>query len=253
MPNDTPRARSKLKKVAARDKVASGRADKSLSKEVVVAAALTEIDRHGLDNFSLRNLAKSLKVFPTAVTWYVPGRGQILAEVVKLVLSDIMPPRFYDSWQHFLRLMFEGFRDTIRRHPNVAPLIGTQLIANQAIDFDFIERLLAALSHAGFTGQRLVWAYNIVVAGMVGFSTQEFAQLPSEGIKDWREDIKERLRGVPVAKYPTLVKNMSLLRNKAFTLRWQNGTDAPLDASFAAYVDVIIKGLEILAAQDNPT
>jgi TetR/AcrR family transcriptional regulator, tetracycline repressor protein len=251
MPNDMPRSRSKAKRAIVKDKKSSGRADKSLSKKVVVAAALAEIDRHGLDNFSLRNLAKSLKVFPTAVTWYVPGRGQILAEVVKLVLSDIMPPRFYDSWQHFLRLMFEGFRDTIRRHPNVAPLIGTQLVANQAIDFDFIERLLAALSHAGFTGQRLVSAYNIVVAGMVGFSTQEFAQLPSEEIKDWREDIKERLRSLSAAKYPTLAKNMSLLRNKAFTLRWQNGTDVPLDASFAAYVDAIIKGLEFLSQESS--
>jgi TetR/AcrR family transcriptional regulator, tetracycline repressor protein len=32
--------------------------------------------------------------------------------------------------------------------------------------------------------------------------------------------------------------------NKAFVLRWSNGTEVPLDSSFEKFVDVIISGLE---------
>jgi len=216
---------------------------------MIILAALAEIDRAGLESFSLRNLAKALGVFPTAISWYVPGRSQLLAEVARKVLEDITPPGFHDSWQGYLRDFFRRFRQAIRRHPNAAPLIGTQLVANPAVDLDFIERLLAALAHGGLSGARLVAAYNAVIAAAVGFTTQEFAPVPVDGTDAWQQEIRERLQSVPATRYPQLAQNMKLLGNKAFTLRWQNGTESPLDASFEAFVDIVILGLEQFAGR----
>jgi TetR/AcrR family tetracycline transcriptional repressor len=215
-----------------------------LSADAVVKAALKEIDRHGLETFSLRNVAKSLNVYPTAVAWHVAGRSQLLAEVAALAMSDIAPPGFPDSWQSYLRQIFHRFRDMLRRHPNIAPLIGTQLVANRGVELDFSERLLAALAHAGFTELHLVGAYNTLIAAMVGFTTQEFAPIPERDTKTWQKDVRERLRDVSAARYPTLASNMKLLANHAFILRWENGIDAPLDKSFDIFVEVIILGLE---------
>jgi hypothetical protein len=53
---------------------------------------------------------------------------------------------------------------------------------------------------------------------------------------------------VQSSRFPLLADNMKLLGNKAFTLRWQNGTQAPLDASFEVFVDIVISGLERFAA-----
>src|SRR5690349_21340318 len=86
-----------------RKKGARRTADRGLNRATVVAAALDEIDRNGLESFSLRSLAKSLGIFPTAVTWHVTDRSELLAEVVRLVLEDISPPGFHDSWQGYLR------------------------------------------------------------------------------------------------------------------------------------------------------
>jgi AcrR family transcriptional regulator len=228
---------------------AKGAGDRILNRSTVVAAALEEIDRAGLENFSLRNLAKSLGIFPTAVTWHVADRSQLLAEVVRLVLEDISPPGFHDSWQGYLREVFHRFRAALRRHPNCAPLIGAQLVANTAIDFDFIERLLAALAHAGLSGTRLVAAYNSVIAGVVGFTTQEFGPVPTTDAGHWQKEVKDRLEGVPDSKYPVLAQNMALFGNKAFILRWQNGTDAPLDDSFHAFVEIMISGIAQFASK----
>ncbi len=225
----------------------SGRGkERRLSADAVVEAALTEIDRHGQETFSLRNVAKSLNVYPTAVAWHVAGRSQLLAEVAALAMSDIAPPGFPDSWQNYLRQIFHRFRDMLRRHPNIAPLIGTQLVANRGVDLDFSERLLAALAHAGFAEMQLVGAYNTLIAAMVGFTTQEFAPIPEKDTKAWQKDVRDRLRDVSAARYPTLAGNMKLLANHAFILRWENGIDAPLDKSFARFVEVIILGLAAL-------
>ncbi|HEX5461473.1 MAG TPA: TetR/AcrR family transcriptional regulator C-terminal domain-containing protein [Steroidobacteraceae bacterium] len=224
-------------------------AERTLNRVAVVAAALAEIDRTGLEHFSLRNVAKALGVFPTAVSWHVSGRSQLLAEVARVVLEDILPPGFHDSWQAYLREFLHRFRAAIRRHPNVAPLIGTQLVANPAVDFDFVERLLAVLVHAGLSGTRLLAGYNTVIAAAVGFTTQEFAPVPTENTRVWQKQVRERLEGVPEVKYPLLAQNMALLGNRAFTLRWQNGIQAPLDDSFDAFIEIVIAGLEQFAAK----
>ena len=223
--------------------------DRDLSRDTIIAAALLEIDRGGLDNFSLRNLAKALGVFPTAVSWHVSSRSNLLAEVAHKVLENIIPPGFHDSWQAYLRDFMHRFRQAIRLHPNVAPLIGTQLVANPSVDLEFVERLLAALAHGGLSGVRLVAAYNAVMAAVVGFTTQEFAPVPAQGTDAWQNEIRDRLKTVSSMRYPQLAANMKLLGNKAFTLRWQNGTEAPLDASFEAFVDIFILGLEQFAAK----
>ena len=230
-------------------KVAMTRPRKSatlLSKEAIVAAALAMIDREGLESFSIRRLAKALGVFPTAVNWYLASRREILAEVVELVTSDLSPARFYESWQEYLRLVFGKFRNAIRLHPHMAQLIGTHLIANPTVDLEFVERMLSALSHAGFRGGKLVAAYNTAIVAMVGFATQEFGPIPAEGTEIWRDDVRDRLKSVTAQSFPTLAQHMSLLQNKAFIVRWQNGTDAPLDASFEFFTETVIRGLEAM-------
>ena len=225
------------------------RGERSLNRATVVAAALAEIDRSGLENFSLRSLAKSLGIFPTAVAWHVSDRSQLLADVVQLVLEDISPPGFHDSWQGYLTQVFHRFRAALRRHPNCAPLIGAQLVGNAAIDLEFIERLLAALAHAGLSGARLVAAYNTVIAAMVGFTTQEFGPVPATGTSHWQKEIRNRLESASESRFPLLAQNMDLLGNKAFILRWQNGTQAPLDASFEAFVEIVISGIAQFASR----
>ena len=59
------------------------RTERVLNRETVVAAALEEIDRAGLEDFSLRNVAKSLGVYPTAIAWHAASRRQLLADVVE--------------------------------------------------------------------------------------------------------------------------------------------------------------------------
>jgi TetR/AcrR family tetracycline transcriptional repressor len=220
----------------------------ALNRETIVAAALSEIDRNGLEGFSLRGLAKTLKVYPSAIVWHVSGRTSLLADAASLALADILPPGFPDSWQGYLRDFFHRFREALRRHPNVAPLIGAQLVANRAVDFEFVERLLAALAHAGLSGPKLAGAYSAVMAALVGFTTQEFAPLPVEDTTSWQRDIQDRLLKADARKYPTLVKNMKSLGNKTFILRWQNGTEAPMDEAFDILVDIVIAGLERLVS-----
>ncbi|MFM2099252.1 MAG: hypothetical protein RLZZ366_791 [Pseudomonadota bacterium] len=221
----------------------------SLTQEIVVAAALVQIDTEGFEAFSIRALAARLNVYPAALYWYVANRNELLARVVALVLADTVPPRRRRLWQTHLRDIFDRFRKAVQAHPNIAPLIGTQLVSNASVSFDLVEDLLATLVRAGLSGAKLIGAYNTLLAGLVGFSTQEFAPLPTENLRDWQLTVQTRLLSLDSEAFPTLAANLSLLSNHAFILRWQSGAEAPLDDSYEVYVEVIIAGLEALVAR----
>jgi len=226
-------------------------ADKpALTRERVVAAALAEIDERGADAFNLRNLAERLGVYPTAVYWHVPNKTAILAEVVATVFRDVAPRRRGgEDWRDYLRKLFQRYRASMRRHPNVAPLVGAHLVGNLRIDFDFVEGVLGALSEAGLTGTRLVAGYNAVVAALIGFVVQEFSPIPASDAQEWQSAVQQRLLAVDPQAHPVLAANLPLLANRAFVLRWQNGSEAPLDASYRSFVEQVIAGLEHLREQ----
>lgn len=219
-----------------------------LTREAVIMAALEQIDRHGLGRFSIRNLAKALKVNPTVIVWHLGNLNMVLAEVVAAVQRDLVVPMHDgECWQDWLRGLFIRYREAIRAHPNVAPLIGAELVSNARVDLALVERILEALAAAGFEGSALRDAYSTVIAAMTGFTTQEFAPLPDRRVLEWQDEMQSRLDGADATAYPLLAGNLSLLVNRSFIVRWKSGGEAPLEDGFAMFVDCVIIGLEAKA------
>ena len=239
---------SKTANPRGRRKKTTGEEPKNLlNRDTIIAAALALIDREGLDKCSLRNLASSLGVYPTAIYWYVSSRELLLGEVLANVLENVAPePQV--RWQDYLRAAMVNCHDAVRQHPNIAPLLGAQLVSNTRTDFTLVEGILAALQQAGFSGPSLTGAYNTFVAALAGFTTLEFAPLP-ENTDAWQCQVQECLQAVDAEQHPTLAQNMHQLSNRSFSLRWQNGVQAALDESFAFYVETILCGLESLATR----
>jgi TetR/AcrR family tetracycline transcriptional repressor len=216
-----------------------------LSRETILDAALAEIDGKGLGAFSLRGLARSLGVNASVVVWHVGNRDVVMAEVVRLVLQDSVPPRLPgQTWQEWLRSLFSQFRNAVRRHPNTAPLIGADTVSNLRPDFDLVEAILSVLAEAGVPEDRLCETYNALQAALVGFVTQELARMPTEDLPSWQSGIQANLTGADATRFPHIVRLLPRLTNRAFILRWQNGAAAPMDSSFEVFVTCIIAGLE---------
>jgi len=215
-----------------------------LSKELICSAALELIDRKGLDQFSLRDVARSFGVYPRAIYWYVAGRNELLSEVVGYALREVYPPASNGDWKDWLRKLFRQYREAVRLHPNIAPLIGASLLSPAALVPETIERILAVLSEAGFPEQHLVDVYNVIIAAQVGFVTLEFAMVPGDDTPNWSAEQRKRIGTLDVLRYPLLGRYLPAFANKAFILRWDNGSRAPLESSFSRFVDTIIAGLD---------
>jgi TetR/AcrR family tetracycline transcriptional repressor len=227
--------------------------DARLSKELICSAALDLIDRKGLNEFSLRDVARSLRVYPRAIYWYVGSRNELLSEVVGFALRGVYPPAADGDWKEWIRTLLREYRDAVRRHPNIAPLIGATLLAPPAATGpETTERILATISKAGFPDKHLVDVYNVIIAAQVGFVTLELATFPTEDAQAWSDAQKKRIGTIDVLRYPLLGRHLPALANRAFMLRWDNGTQAPMDSSFARFVEVIVQGLDDMLHPPRP-
>lgn len=224
----------------------SGRKRKStaLSSETIVAAAIDLLDREGLDSFSIRNIAKALGVYPTALYWHVPSRHLLIARVIAALFADVLPAENPD-WRVWLKDLFRRYRDIVRAHPNVAPLVGGHLVSSASVDLKLVEAILSTLARAGFEGERLVAAYNSVIAGMCGYATQEFAHVFPDPEGELETALTASVEAADKSLYPTLAAERHRLLNRALVLRWQNGNQASLESGFEMFTDALIAGLEL--------
>ncbi len=221
----------------------------ALDRTRILDAALAIVDREGADALTVRKLARALGVYPTAIYWYIPNRNALLAAVVDHAMHDVLPAKPSDDWRDWVRQLLHRYRRAVREHPNAVPLAGAQLISNGGVRPELIDQILTVLETAGFAGDDLRRAYNVVIAVMTGFVTIEFASAPADGSPAWEAEVRDAFRSVDPAEYPALARHLPGLENRAFVVRWQNGVDVPLDDSFDAYVEVAIGGLERLAAR----
>ncbi|OJA67027.1 TetR family transcriptional regulator [Burkholderia ubonensis] len=210
----------------------------------MVAAAIEQIDRNGVMGFSLRDVARSLGVYPAAVYWHVATRDDLLASVVEATMADVAPEPGKLPWQDWFRELFLRVRTVMQKHPHVAQLVGGQLVANASLSPRMIDRILTVLVAAGCKDEHIVELYNVVIATMVGFSTLEFASMPTDDPEAWAAQLQEKTHQIRALEFPTLARYLPAMANRAFIVRWQNGTDAPMDSSFQAYVEVVIAGMD---------
>lgn len=234
-------------------KPALARTPPALSREKIAEVALTVLREHGVEGFSLREVARSLNVYPTALYWHVRSKNELLAAACGLAMRDIVPDTKDNDWKTWLRQLFQRYRQVMQSNPHLAQLVGAQVLSNASLDLHLIERILEVLEKAGCPPNRIGPLYNCVIAAMCGFPTLEFAQLPAEDAQGWASDLQARVNAVPAADYPVLASHLPSLANRSFILRWETGHDMPLEQSFDAWTDIFLAGLEHMIAAPSQT
>lgn len=226
-------------------------AKREISRELILDAALALIDRGGMEKFSIRELAKSLRVFPTTIYWHLDGgRDTLLAAVLNRALKDVTPELLdSDDWEDWLRRLFRQYREAVRKRPHIASLIGSQLVTDAGVSPVISERVLTTLHRAGFEGTQLVDAYNAAIATMVGYVTLEFAVEPKQRSRTWAALFRRQLQELPAAEFPMVTQHLGHLSNRAFMLRWHNGTKVPLTGGFEMFIDAFLSGLEVIRSR----
>lgn len=111
-------------KVAARNGRAGRPAQPLITREAAAAAALSLIDRDGLDRLSLQGVAQILGVSAPSLYYHFRDKEELLTEVARAVLDEIghEAGAWSNDWEKRTIELSIAARRVMLRHPNAAPL-----------------------------------------------------------------------------------------------------------------------------------
>ncbi|KAA0923192.1 TetR/AcrR family transcriptional regulator C-terminal domain-containing protein [Rhodococcus sp. ANT_H53B] len=180
-----------------------------IDREYVVSAALSIVDRTGLDSLSIRSLAASIDRDPMTVYRYLPTKEALLDAIADSVLSTLVTVDGADhDWQRQLRIFARNYRELALRHPHAAVLLATRptstpLGLGTARSLVSLESILTLLTTSGFSVSEALSSYRSVMSFLRGHllsETQEITPSPDETA----DRLSLALRRLPVDQFPLL-------------------------------------------------
>jgi AcrR family transcriptional regulator len=160
----------------ARDPKATKESAPKLSRELIVATALAQIDRSGAQGLSMRSLAQELGVEAMSLYRYVNGREDLLEGVVAQLMGNLtssLDDELAENWQGFLQTVAHEVRRIATDHPKAFPLVATRHPAAPWLrpplrSVEVVEMFLSSLIEHGFTDEQAVGAYRSFSSFLLG-------------------------------------------------------------------------------------
>jgi AcrR family transcriptional regulator len=182
----------------------------ALTRDQVLAAALTLIDADGVEALSMRRLGKALDRDPMRLYRHAPSKDALLDGVVELVMSELAVPAVRDGvdWETALRSTAHAFRRLAVAHPHVVPLLVTRPLATPLGMRPLgtlrpLEALLELLVDAGFDGRGALHACRLYMGFLFGHVLNELQEQVHD--PDESDDLlRLGLHRLPVREFPQM-------------------------------------------------
>ncbi|KDN16465.1 TetR/AcrR family transcriptional regulator [Amycolatopsis rifamycinica] len=143
----------------------------ALTADCIVSAATALTAQRGLDNWTLRELARAVEAYPAVIYHHVGDRDAVVNAVVDRVVGLIELPDEGLPWQEWFTQLLAGLRAVLRTYPGCArrlALFGPSVkAATRTIDAG-----VGVLLAAGF-GRESVLAYNLLLMTACQFVAME--------------------------------------------------------------------------------
>jgi len=206
-----------------------------LTRERVVAEALTLIAEDGAQALTMRTLAARLGVVPGALYHHVRNKQQLQDLVLDGVLAEVdghldpSPP-----WTEQLKLLAHRLREVLEDHPGVAGILKTRDPLGPH-SLALAEAFLSPLQAAGFGDREAGLAFFLLVDYTIGFAVSSpRTSINEQRVRDaaTRTQLHEFFRSLPPERFPALVALGEHV--------WVDNRDE----RFTAGLDVLVDGLE---------
>lgn len=208
-----------------------------LSRDRVLRTAIALADERGLDELTMRKLAKELGVEAMSLYNHVANKDDLIDGMIDIVFSEIEPPAAGGDWKAELRKRAVATRAALRRHRwAVGQMEGRT--THGPSNLKVHDAVLGCLRAAGFSVALTVHAMSVQDAYIYGFALQETDMTP-ETPEDFAASAQRQMDEYAdiLGDYPHLVEVVGGYVATA-------GYD--YEAEFLFGLDVILDGLERL-------
>jgi TetR/AcrR family tetracycline transcriptional repressor len=208
---------------------------RTLTRERVVAEALTLIAQEGVEALTMRALGARLGVVPGALYRHVRSKEQLQDLVVDGVLAEVDCDFNHAlSWTEQIKVLAHRLREVLEAHPGVAGLLKTRDPLGPH-SLAVAEAVLRPLRSAGFPHREAGLAFFLIVDYTIGFEVSSARlSVNEQRVQDaaTRKRLHEFFRSLPGDRFPTLIALGEHV--------WLDNRDE----RFAAGINALLDGLE---------
>jgi len=173
-----------------------------LSRERVLAAAVSLVDEAGLGSLTMRELGQRLGVEAMSLYNHVANKDDILDGMVDLVVGEIDLPSDTADWKEAMRRRATSAQAVFTRHPWASGLVDSRQSSGPA-RLRYFDWVVGTLRRAGFSIEMSARAFSILDSYVYGFGRQQLNL--SAGSDMSPEEMAEAFsHAIPADEYPYL-------------------------------------------------
>jgi AcrR family transcriptional regulator len=204
-----------------------------LTRERVVAEALSIIAASGAQALSMRALAARLGVVPGALYRHVRGKEQL--NDLDAVLGEIdFRADAGTPWSARVAALAGRLRAILENHPGTAALLKTRDPLSPT-SLALAEAFLAPLLEAGLTGREAALAFRVLYDYTLGFALADPTSPAEQRLHDsaTRGQLQAFFRALPADRFPAL--------SACGLHAW----DGDREQRFAVGLETLLRGIEV--------
>lgn len=151
---------------------------KPLNHDLIIKAAMDILNVHGVAGLSMRRLAASLNVEAASLYYHLPNKGVLQQKIVDSTAVQAMLPEMpIASWSIALHRLATNFRETLRKHPGVVPLIAIQPVSAE-VALQLSAPIVATMRKVNIEQEKALFAIQSISVFVIGHALAEVGNLP---------------------------------------------------------------------------
>ncbi|TDH35868.1 TetR family transcriptional regulator [Pseudohoeflea suaedae] len=199
----------------------------SLSRPMILDAAVALIERNGVGALSMRKLAARLGVEAMSLYYHVSSKDELVDAVVDRLVQKIEPPAPSGDWKADIRTIAADFRAVAVRSPNVATILLSRQVFTTGV-LTLTDAVLAALQQAGLDTERSVYAARAILSYVMGALLREVHPDAAAGVT--REKMDRHAQAIAMAHLPNVAAAAPQLLRRTGEPEYRFGLELLLDA-----------------------
>lgn len=202
----------------------------TLSREAIVEAALTLIDKDGLDAVTMPKVAQKLGVGTMSLYRHVADKDDLVEAVADRVMRGIqVPDGAPDDWEGRVVGYLLALRDAAIAHPALSRILADRGLTVGPV-FDQLEELHGILACAGFSDTDAVRTFYTLLTYVFGFVIWELPRTHQQPASAHAAAWNDAIDSLDPDRYPHLHAFRQPLTTTASSEQFEYGLHHLVDA-----------------------
>ncbi|HEY0308948.1 MAG TPA: TetR/AcrR family transcriptional regulator C-terminal domain-containing protein [Acidobacteriaceae bacterium] len=198
-----------------------------VNREMVAQAGLKLLNEVGLEQLTLRLIAKELRIQAPTVYWHFKSKEELIDEMATMVLAEgarqLVPAKDSSDWSVWGAAFGNGLRKTLLAYRDGARMVAGSRLTNTEY-MKTVERIGGVLTGGGFTVRQAVVLLSTIYNYTQSFVMEEQAVFPRPNERSPQYDIAMRNAKLDPKEFPILRQSGPILFDK-FERRYKEGLD----------------------------